>query len=55
MGRLHDPLGTNFNSKLTQLGILWLPDATGNLADRIIAAEQLLSGSSTNKKVNNII
>ena len=49
-GSVSEPVNDNFSSKLTKLSLL-APDSTGNLADRITAAEQLLSGSSTNKKV----
>ncbi len=44
-GSVTEPIGTNFNSKLTQLTLL-TPNTIGNLADRILSAEQSLSGAS---------
>ena len=49
-GSVSEPLGNDFASKLVKVNQL-SPNTTGNLADRITAAEQLFQGSSSNKKV----
>ncbi|HSD63742.1 MAG TPA: LamG-like jellyroll fold domain-containing protein, partial [Ignavibacteriaceae bacterium] len=44
------PIGGDFNNKISKLQALQ-PNSTGNLAQRIIAAENLFSSSSNHKKV----
>ena len=49
-GSVTQPVSDNFNTVLGSLSSLQ-PNQTYNLAERITAAEQLLSGSSINKKL----
>ena len=49
-GSVTENLGNDFTSKLNSLNVLE-PNTTGNLAERILAAEQLFSAASLNKKV----
>ena len=49
-GSVTENLGNDFTSKLNALNSLQ-PNGSGNLAQRILAAEQLFSSSSPNKKV----
>ena len=49
-GSVTENLGNDFTSKLNSLNVLE-PNTNGNLAERILAAEQLFSATSTNKKL----